>query len=649
MLLREFLGGETKAVLSTFRGKFGLGLSGGGFRASLYHIGVLARLAEIGVLKHVEVLSCVSGGSIVGAYYYLEVRKLLQTKTDAEISDEDYVEIVQRMEEHFLAGVQRNIRTRVLAELSTNLKMIFSPGYSRTERVGELYERELYAKIHDRADGSPVVTGPLWLLDPIARLFGWRRDKRLLQDLRVYPKLKEDDSGQPVLKQDFKPRRDNWRREHKVPVLVLNACSLNTGHTWQFTTSYMGEPPQPIQAAIDANYRLRRFYYENKPHKSRPVTLGQAVAASSCVPGLFEPVILDGLYPHDDSREISVRLVDGGVCDNQGAGSLLEQDCRVMLISDGSGQMDAQDVPSKGVLGVPLRSNSILQARLRETQYVDAAARRRGGLLRGFMFVHLKQELTSRALAWRDCPPDMEYSDIYDANFDARARSSEMTSYDVPRQTEAKLAGVRTDLDSFSQAEAYALMYSGYRMAANQFRGKNMAVDGFIDEPSGEWRFCSIEPALQSGEPNRRLDRLLTVAASSAFKIWRLSLPLIVLKWSLLAAAVSGVAWLFVARWNEPLIPESVLSWLRDQLTFQSVAAWAFSMLVATAVGALVSALIGKSRGNALLKGVHWRDTLRDVAVGVGMSLAGWFVARLHLHVFDRMYLRYGKIDRFSR
>ena len=66
------------------RGKVGLALSGGGFRASLYHIGVLAKLAEPDLLRHVEYLSCVSGGSIIGAHFYLEVRKLLcRTRPDS--------------------------------------------------------------------------------------------------------------------------------------------------------------------------------------------------------------------------------------------------------------------------------------------------------------------------------------------------------------------------------------------------------------------------------------------------------------------------------------------------------------------------------------------------------------------------------------
>ena len=62
----------------TSANKLGLALSGGGFRASFFHIGVLARLAELDILKHVQVLSTVSGGSIVGAYYYLKLKELFE-------------------------------------------------------------------------------------------------------------------------------------------------------------------------------------------------------------------------------------------------------------------------------------------------------------------------------------------------------------------------------------------------------------------------------------------------------------------------------------------------------------------------------------------------------------------------------------------
>jgi tetratricopeptide (TPR) repeat protein len=108
--LGALVGGRVGAIHRATTGKLGLALSGGGFRASLFHIGVLARLAESNVLRHVEVLSCVSGGSIVGAYYYLKLRQLLQSKEDHEIEDAEYVTLVDRLIKEFLDGVQLNLR-----------------------------------------------------------------------------------------------------------------------------------------------------------------------------------------------------------------------------------------------------------------------------------------------------------------------------------------------------------------------------------------------------------------------------------------------------------------------------------------------------------------------------------------------------------
>src|SRR5882724_3089714 len=147
--LATFFGDQE--IKSAYVGKVGLGLSGGGFRASLFHIGVLARLAELDVLHRVETLSCVSGGSIVGAHYYLEVRKLLESKPDSKITRQDYIDIVDRVRKDFLAGVQKNIRVRVVANPFINLKMFFTAKYSRTMRAGDLYESEIFSRVKDGA------------------------------------------------------------------------------------------------------------------------------------------------------------------------------------------------------------------------------------------------------------------------------------------------------------------------------------------------------------------------------------------------------------------------------------------------------------------------------------------------------------------
>lgn len=596
-------------VQSAYEGKFGLALSGGGFRAALFHLGVLARLAELDVLHRVEVLSCVSGGSIIGAHYYLEVRKLLQTVPDEEINRQHYIDIVAKVRKDFVEGVQTNVRVRVAAELTTNLKMIGLPKYTRTMRAGELYESEIFSRVLDtKADNL--------LLDDRKR-----NDPRWLNGLYVNPITLDKKPDE-----NFNFKTDNWRRRAKVPNLILNTTSLNTGHNWQFTASWMGEPPAGIDSQIDGNDRLRRLYYldEDTPKEHAEVRLGHAVGASSCVPGLFEPLMLDNLYP-----ERVVQLVDGGVCDNQGVGSLLEQDCNVVLVSDGSGQMGSENHPSSGVLGVPLRSNTILMARVREAQYNELSARQRAGLLRGFMFVHLKDDLDVDPIDWIGC------LDPFNASDDSRPayRRGPLTRYGIAKDIQELLAGVRTDLDSFSDVEAFALMTSAYRMTEHEFR-YSKCIEGFSDpvEPH-PWDFLAVEEGMKgSGPKYDYLKRQLSVSGSLAFKIWKLSTPLKVTAIALAVATLAFVIWA-VFNWSTVTVVPKITIW--------DVAVYVVTFLLLT----LVTLVAGKWVKRAL----RWRDTIRLLLLGIAMAILGWIFARLHLHIFDPMFLRGGSLDTFKK
>src|SRR3954451_11054871 len=51
--------------------KLGLALSGGGFRATLYHLGLLRFLRDAGILSQVTHITSVSGGSIIAAHVAL--------------------------------------------------------------------------------------------------------------------------------------------------------------------------------------------------------------------------------------------------------------------------------------------------------------------------------------------------------------------------------------------------------------------------------------------------------------------------------------------------------------------------------------------------------------------------------------------------
>jgi len=508
-VLQDLVGGSAEAASSFFLGKVGIALSGGGFRASLYHIGVLAYLAESDMLRHVEVISCVSGGSILGAYYYLEVRNLLQTKADDQITRADYIQIVRNIEQEFVAGVQRNIRLRMMLEPGSNWKVLTSRNSTTTDRLADLYERDLYGRIRDEK-------------------FGARQ--RFIEDLLVTPA-----GTRPG--ENFDPRYGNWRRRNKVPILVLNSTTLNTCHAWQFTATFMGEPPvRAIDSKIDANDRLRRMYYDQAPPGYQRVRLGQAVAASACVPGLFDPLVLDQLYP-----DYQAKLVDGGVYDNQGGASLLEQDCTVLVVSDASGQTGIDKDPTSDRIGVSLRTNNVLMARGRQEQYQLLSTLSDAMLLRGVAYVHLKKDLDARPVDWKDCPDPS-----------TPPPATVLTTYGIRKDIQRSLAAIRTDLDAFSDAEADALMLSGYRMMSQDF---HECIKGFplASAPPEPWRFQSIAKLATSSTMSRDLKLLQTtldIAHSQALKPYKLSRTVRILTRIAGLAAGALLGWLVYSARN---------------------------------------------------------------------------------------------------
>jgi predicted acylesterase/phospholipase RssA len=624
---------SSEAVRHSLDGKIGLALSGGGFRASLFHIGVLARLAELDVLRRVEVLSCVSGGSIVGAHYYLKVRELLQTRRDRDIRREHYVEIVEHLADEFVKGVQRNLRMRVAASVKANFKLVFKPGYTRTLRLGELYEEELYSLAYDDAPAA-------------------RKKKHYLHELKIEPSLGE---GREPWK-TFKPKSDNWRRDSKAPILIINAATLNTGHNWQFTATYMGESPAAIHTEVDSVYRLRRKYYNEKPDDDeRPqlVRLGHAVAASAAVPVLFEPVEINGSYERLDTdangmrrtTKIKVRLVDGGVCDNQGVASLLEQDCNILLVSDGSGHLEAADVPSSESLGVGLRSDQVLQHRIRGTQYRELDTRNRAALLRGLMFVHLKKDLDNPPVDWEGCPPSFKHDEKGGAN-------SDLTSYGIAKDMQMRLARIRTDLDTFCDLEAYALMASGYLMTSSAYKSSFPEWGtAAVEHP---WKFRDVENAMNNpddkyADEKKYLERVLGAGGSKAFKTWKvwpaLNTWTTVTLQVLAVLALGGVAAAICkySVWHEVNVvpPETarrlagVLPSVTSLLTFGLVAV----SLLCVVLAALLVHFAGRALGVS-----SWVDTVARRVVGVLLSTVGYSLAKIDFWFFEDRYKACGAL-----
>ena len=457
------------AVRSAVVGKVGLGLSGGGFRASFYHLGVLARLAELNALRHVEVLSCVSGGSIVGACYWLALRNRLMAK--GALTRDDYITLVQDVIKHFLAAVATDLRGAVQPSIAKVVWRFWN------DQKGAL-DPELAARALDEQFYRPLMAQP---------------SPAFMHQLPFVPA--DHDKGLAG-SEGFHPGRHNWLRADKVPVLVLNATTVNTGHAWQFTPTWMGESPWAVHESADSIPRLEWSWYE--PAKGWEMELGRAVAASACVPGIFAPLEIPGAY-----KDLHVQLVDGGVHDNQGTVSLLALNCNVVLVSDACGQLLLERQPTPGLKGLAAyagRSMSTLMERVRLANFADLAARRQSSLLRGLMFLHMKAGLDADTVR-------LGFSqEAYELHREPLSPSG------VRKDFQQALAELRTDLDAFTPDESHALMACGYQMASWAFQRDLAPLKELWDEPvEADWPFkAMLEEITSIKVATARREELLT-------------------------------------------------------------------------------------------------------------------------------------------
>lgn len=453
---------------AAFGHRFGIALSGGGFRASLFHLGVLAALAERDLLRPVEVLSCVSGGSIIGTAFYSAIATLLETKNDRDITRDDLVEVTHRC----IASVEHTVITRNLRMESFLSPVALARGvrrgrWSRTRRGGMLYERHMYRPL--RPNGAFDSLGGLKIT--------------------------------PVGTQTFRPKVDNWQRATKVPTLLINATSLGTGRPWRFTASSLGEPVDD-GTDTDPIDRLEPIWLDRSDTSGpvRRISVGDAVAASAGVPGLFPPVKLHGLY---EGR--AVALVDGGVFDNQGISGLLDHDCTEIFVSDASGLMGEKRKPKSAVLKVLLRTNAVALNAVRGTTFGQTTATVAGGQVRSAWSIHLLSGLPvnriqpSASTAEHDHAPRLGHQPM-----------------SMREQIHRAISELRTDLDRFTTAEAYALMARAYALTQDALEQRpHPLARARIPEP---WSFLAIEPIIDNTTKSQRLLQELRTGRKLFFK-----------------------------------------------------------------------------------------------------------------------------------
>ena len=114
--------------------RIGLALSGGGFRAAAFHLGVFRKLEQLELLKKLDLLTCVSGGSIAGGF-------LAAHWNDPEV----------------LPKLENYLRTKSIA-VGSFLEGMFNPFETRLEALAETYDDHLFdGKTLDDLQNGPRI------------------------------------------------------------------------------------------------------------------------------------------------------------------------------------------------------------------------------------------------------------------------------------------------------------------------------------------------------------------------------------------------------------------------------------------------------------------------------------------------------------
>ena len=374
------------AELETVRPRIALALSGGGFRASIFHLGVLKRLAELGWLQRVDVLSTVSGGSIIGAFAVIRWQEWLQAGGNGVAFD-------QVIAQPFLRMIQgRNFLLEwLLRSPFWPLRKIVDRKFTRTQSAVELINEWFFRGLS--CDQLP-----------------------------------------------------------ELPLLVMNATSLQSIRSWRFTRKGLGDS---------------RIGYSG--WNTAPLPLALAVCASASFPPVFPPLRIrrpgysfsGPQYGETPLPEYDfIPLTDGGVYDNSGmealfkptllpGGTKLEQ-AQFVLVSDGG----APAAYAFRNSGLPAVTEGLLLYRSDQIAREQVTAVR----TRWFMDQIVTGKKQGLLVSLRSALNRIDSGKL------AAYCDSVAPTYQIPVSMLPKIRAIRTSLDRFTDIECTALMYHAYLM-----------------------------------------------------------------------------------------------------------------------------------------------------------------------------------------
>lgn len=257
-----------------------IALSGGGARAIAFHLGCLSALNEIGLLQRCSVMSCVSGGSILGAMYSIHKGNFEEFEKKVRQLLKDGLHC-QTMKMCFSKSVMREVLLSYL-------------GYYTCNFLNKL-QRNRYLKNFCNL-----------------RVMSQSNEKPFYSTKRAFRTTALEKTLDNLL---FEGRKMTDIQENK-PIFVAQATELRTGSAFYFSSHACG------------GYRFGTI-------DPKDIRIAMAVTASAAHP-LFFPV-LDETFEFNDSegktKIDTVNLTDGGIYDNLGLSVLWPDRDHKMSIS----------------------------------------------------------------------------------------------------------------------------------------------------------------------------------------------------------------------------------------------------------------------------------------------------------------------------
>lgn len=310
--------------------------------------------------------------------------------------------------------------------------------------------------------------------------------------------------------------------------------------------------------------------------------------------------------------------------------------------------------PSTGTISVLSRSSTILSDRVREEQLLGLMGEK--GVKWQGAFMHLRKNLNAGVVhplvkeekgniffrpfisLFKNVKPMVKFLTKMEkifTDFTKGETKFKTEKFGVDPKVQNLLSHVRTDLDSFTDVEAYSLMLDGYLMSKTELKKLYKVVKNEDDETKinikKTWNFEEIKPWI-SNTKNDFYIKQLGVAQELFFKVFRLSLTL----------KITSFALLFFSLY---LFGSDLVTYFKEFFA-QTIT---YGKIALTLFGAVIAIFPKVSEIFKLLKFIRSPLNFFLRFNGrVSLALLAPSLLALHLLIFDNLFLWLGKVKRLG-